>query len=90
VSTYQSAPPSHVPSPAAVSVVLYVWGIDAAKQDRAASKAKDGWGRRDWQFVEVERLTGDSCPLDVEDGASIAGEAGPGWAYVVYVEGKRP
>jgi hypothetical protein len=61
-----------------------VWGVTDAEAERALNKASWGQSRKGWEFSEVERLTGEHCPIDVADPATIAAERGEFWAYAVY------
>jgi hypothetical protein len=66
-----------------VNVLLRAWGVTDADVEYAVQMASWPSSRRGWDFA-VERLTSASCPLNVEDPKSIAGEADYGWAYVAY------
>lgn len=72
------------PAKASKPVFLRVWGLTPADQDCAVHKAGQGWSRAAWNFVEIERLTGGVCPLDVLDPDSIAAGVGCYWTYVAY------
>ena len=72
------------PATASTPVFLRVWGATLADQDCAVHKAGQGWSRATWDFVEIERLTGGVCPLDVLDPNSIAAGVGRYWTYVAY------
>lgn len=78
----QPALPQRQPSP--IPVLLRVWGLTEADQDRAVREAGQGWGARNWEFVEIERLTGVPCPLPRYDPKALYADAGFGWAYVAY------
>jgi len=75
-------------SPPRSPVSLQVWGTTPAEQEHAIRKAGQGWGRNNWDFVETERLTGEVCPLNLQDGKRIAADSGYGWAYIVYPAGR--
>jgi hypothetical protein len=68
-------------------VFLRVWGATPADQDRAVHQSGQGWSRATWDIVEIERLTGGVCPLDVLDPNSIAAAVGRYWVYVAYPAG---
>jgi hypothetical protein len=72
------------PAMVGTPVFLRVWGATLADQGCAVHKAGQGWSRATWNFVEIERLTGGVCPLDVLDPNSIAAGVGRYWAYVAY------
>lgn len=67
-----------------VRIRLRAWGATAEDVDRAIREAGKGWGARNWDFVEIERLTGVPCPLPRYDPKSIYADAGFDWAYVAY------
>lgn len=68
----------------AVRIHLRAWGATEDDVDRAVREAGQGWGARNWEFVEVERLIGVPCPLPRYDPKSIYADAGFDWAYVAY------
>ena len=74
-------------TPTRVRVRLFAWGITGADIERAVNDA--GWrqSRQDWDFVEIQRLDGPSCPLNLCDPATIAADEGNHWAYAVYPAG---
>lgn len=65
-------------------VLVRAWGLTDADVDQALRRAERGWGRGDWEFVDVERLTSPACPLDVKDGRALVTEASTRWAYTVH------
>jgi hypothetical protein len=73
--------------PGTVLVRLVVWGVTEADQERAICHAGQGESRNAWEFVKTERLTGKVCPLNLNDGRSVATGAGHSWAYAVYRAG---
>lgn len=67
-----------------VTLRAQVWGTTGADLEYALFRAKYGAAREAWEFVEVERLEGRVCPIDVRDPDAIAGDGGERWAYAVY------
>lgn len=65
-------------------VRAHVWGMTEADVEHAIGRASWGPWRRSWVFVQIERLDGPICPIDVNDGKAIAVGTGDGWAYAVY------
>jgi hypothetical protein len=61
-----------------------VWGVNETEIERALHKARWGQGRGGWEYDDVERLTGEDCPIDVADPKAVAAERGEFWAYAVY------
>lgn len=74
--------------PDRVAVHLLAWGEDGEQVERAVHAAGQSAARNTWEFVEVERLTGPPCPLDVREtgGGVIAADQGYGWAYVAKLD----
>ncbi|MGH3631193.1 MAG: hypothetical protein ACRDRL_27590 [Sciscionella sp.] len=52
--------------------------------DQAIADAKVGWGRKTWDFVEIERHVGIPCPIDADDPTAIATDRQFGRAYAAY------
>jgi len=67
-------------------MILHVWGVTEADQERAISKAGQGESRNAWEFVKTERLKDIPCPINARDPEpnAIATDSGDNWAYVVY------
>lgn len=72
---------SAVGAPRRIDVRLTVWGVTAADQARAIDRARHA-PRRAWEFVETERISGGTCPLDLTAPDALAAEQGYDWAYV--------
>lgn len=72
------------PDPEVIPVRAKLWGETEADQERALDCARRSPWRNGWDFVEVERRDGSTCPLDLKDPKALAAEQGYGWAYVVY------
>lgn len=79
--------PGSAPTPVlqrTTRVRLRVWGATESDVERAITEAHTGWGRRTWDVVETERLTGLPCPIDVRnpDPKAIVADAGYHWAFI--------
>jgi len=66
-----------------VRVQALVWGRTEADLDRALSHAQGGSSRGAWEFVDEQRSTSPTCPLDLKDKRALAADQGYHWAYVV-------
>lgn len=70
-----------------IQVCANVWGETEADQGQALDHAQRAPSRNTWDFVEVDRRTGGTCPLNLKDPRALAADQGYGWAYVVYRAG---
>ena len=66
-----------------VYVQLLAWGVTEADQEHAVRRAGQGQPRNAWDFVETGRVTGTTCPLDLND-KTIATGCDYHWAHAVY------
>lgn len=71
-------------------VHLAAWGFNRADVEHAIDAAKAGVARSRWAFSEERtvRIQCAVCPLDLTDGAALAAEQGPYWAYLVTLADK--
>ncbi|HEV2347385.1 MAG TPA: hypothetical protein VGS97_25040 [Actinocrinis sp.] len=83
-AVHTAMPPHATTRPGATPVRLLVWGVTEADQNRAVSKAGQAPSRGLWDFVQTDRVSGPTCPLDLKDGKSLAADQGYHWAYVAY------
>lgn len=61
---------------------LLAWGVTEADQERAIHRAGQSPSRNRWDF-EIERASGTTCPLNLDDPKALASERGYHWAYIV-------
>lgn len=80
----EQLPGREQPAAPRINLRLVAWGVTDADLGNAVRHAGLGPARIDWEFIKIERLTGESCPINQWDGAAVATEAGNGWAYAVY------
>ena len=83
-STAPAQPPLPHRQPGPVPVLLRAWGTTEEDVDRAIREAGQGWGARNWDFIEIERLVGVPNPLPRYDPHAIYADTGYGWSYVAY------
>lgn len=67
-----------------VPVRLVVWAQQPADYDQAIEHALQGWGRRTWALMVVERSTDETCPIDLGNPDAIATHRQGGWAYAAF------